>query len=618
MMKIRRIISLFLVFIFTIVMFNLGKTELGAITTGNASYNVTSSKESNSLPYGIEHSTHLGVTTKAGGTTSYEQQVNVLDIPSLTGVKVVSWANTNNNVWTLTSVRKLAADYEKQNPGYTVVAAINGDFFDINATGNLPYQTNGAHVSGGNFYKTTTGNTVGFTNDGSTNTLIGNKKIERTEAMVLALYDENDNIIKEFDVKNLNTEPGDGEASVYFGLYDNLHNYMEQAVPTVDGASVFTIENADKTLPNNANDFYGLGTISSQNTISLKSGQFSIVSKNADINSALAVGKKIRIQYEFVGAYANIDSATGGGVCVLKDFEAPSNIETALPDTHPRTGIGVKEDGSIVMVVIDGRQESKGMNGVGGASMSAIMKNYGCKEAYNLDGGGSSTLCILEDGELKVKNSPSDGWERSDSNCLLVVTKDPEFNVTTKDVTDKTMTVCVDLINANGHTFDKLYASIGNQEVEIVNGEASFSKLQALTAYKVKIYYKDYKERKLYQLNSYDVATSSIPYRFRGVDITEDTESYTFELDYTDRGSATNLATATLNVNGKDYMLADGKISILKSDMGQFIYETKLTFTNLTINGNEEVVLLNPHSELVNCIKAITAEIDAILVKIYE
>ena len=52
--------------------------------------------------------------------------------------------------------------------------------------------------------------------------------------------------------------------------------------------------------------------------------------------------------------------------------------------------------------------------------------------------------------------------------------------------------------------------------------------------------------------------------------------------------------------------------------MGQFIYETKLTFTNLTINGNEEVVLMNPHSELVNCIKAITADIDAILVKIYE
>lgn len=596
----------------------ISNNEVYAITeTGNATYNVTSSTESNSLPYGIEHVTHRGVTTKANGTKTYEQQVNVLDIPSLTGVKVISWANTNNNVWTLTSVRKLAKDYESKNPGYKVVAAINADFFDINGNGNLKYQTNGVHVAEGNFYKTTATRTIGFTNDGSTKTLIANKTLKRTDAMVLAVYDDSNNIIAEYDVLNLNKEPQDGEASVYFGQYNSTHRYETQVVPEVSGAQVFTIENAEKALPNNAEDFYGLGVISSNKAIELGVGQFSIVSKNSEINSALSIGKRIRLQYEFVGEYANIDSATGGGVCVLKDFEAPSNIETALDAVHPRTGIGMKEDGSIVMVVIDGRQESKGMNGVGGASMSAIMKNYGCKEAYNLDGGGSSTLCILEDGELQVKNSPSDGWERSDSNCLLVVVKDPEFNVQMTKREDKIIGIKVDLINANGHTYDKLYAAIGTQEVEVIDGYAEFSKLKALTKYQVKLYYKNSLGKKLLPMNGYEVSTSAIPYKFRGVDIIETDSSYEIEIDYLDRGKATNLATATIIINDKEYTLSDGKVIVLKEDIGKFIYDMKLIFTNTDIDGIETVTLINPHSNLIGALQIIYEEYSFILIDIY-
>lgn len=621
MTKIKTLRKLFiLMFVFVLSLFVLLQNrEVKALTTtGNASYNVTETKEINKLAYGVVHTRDLGLTTKANKTTNYAQQVNVLTVPSLTGVKIVSWANTNNHVWTLTSVRKLAKDYEAKHPGYKVIAAINGDFFDIGGTGNLRYQTTGAVVADGHFYKTTSGNTVGFTNDGSKLTLIGNKKIERTEAMVLAIYDDKDNIVSEFDVLSLNEEPQENGASVYFGLYNGDHQYVPQTVPTVAGASVFTVGAADKALPNNASDFYGLGTIDGTEAITLGVGQFSIVSKNAEINAALAVGKKIRIQYEYTGAYANITAATGGGVCVLKNSEAPSNIETALPDTHPRTGIGVKEDGTIVMAVIDGRQANKGMNGVGGAEMSSVMKNYGCTEAYNLDGGGSSTLCILENDELVVKNSPSDGWERSDSNCLLVVAKDPEYQVTTKDVADRTLTVCVDVLNKNGHTFDKLYASINGVEVEVVDGCATFTRLTALTKYAVKVYYKNEKGAPLYAIKDFEVSTSAIPYKFRGVDIKEDANSYIIELDYTDRGNATNLATAKLTINGKEYTLEDGKVTVQKADIGNYITEMTLTFTNIIVDGTEEIVLLNPHSKLIATMKDIHQEIKDFIDGIYE
>ncbi len=69
---------------------------------------------------------------------------------------------------------------------------------------------------------------------------------------------------------------------------------------------------------------------------------------------------------------------------------------------QPRTAIGQTKDGTILMLVIDGRQSS---------SIGATLKNvqdiflkYGAYNAFNLDGGASTTM--VYDG--KVVNSPSD------------------------------------------------------------------------------------------------------------------------------------------------------------------------------------------------------------------
>lgn len=69
---------------------------------------------------------------------------------------------------------------------------------------------------------------------------------------------------------------------------------------------------------------------------------------------------------------------------------------------QPRTAIGQKKDGTILMLVIDGRQKD---------SLGATLKNvqdiflkYGAYNAFNLDGGASTTM--VYDG--KVVNNPSD------------------------------------------------------------------------------------------------------------------------------------------------------------------------------------------------------------------
>ncbi len=59
-------------------------------------------------------------------------------------------------------------------------------------------------------------------------------------------------------------------------------------------------------------------------------------------------------------------------------------------NSNPRTAIGIIDDNHYVFVVSDGRtSESVGLSLY---ELATILKNLGCKTAYNLDGGGSSTM----------------------------------------------------------------------------------------------------------------------------------------------------------------------------------------------------------------------------------
>ena len=91
----------------------------------------------------------------------------------------------------------------------------------------------------------------------------------------------------------------------------------------------------------------------------------------------------------------------------------------------PRTFVGIKADGTIVIVMNEGRQEpfSRGFNCY---EMAEFMISLGCVWAFNSDGGGSSTFLSQRPGEeLELHCSPSDGGERPTTHGILVISTAP-------------------------------------------------------------------------------------------------------------------------------------------------------------------------------------------------
>lgn len=89
-------------------------------------------------------------------------------------------------------------------------------------------------------------------------------------------------------------------------------------------------------------------------------------------------------------------------------------VESAL-DLAPYTAIGQKDKNNFIFIVVDGRG-SNGSPGTTYTGMAELMVKYGAKTAYELDGGGSSTIWF--DG--MVLNQPSDGQERPISDIIFV------------------------------------------------------------------------------------------------------------------------------------------------------------------------------------------------------
>jgi hypothetical protein len=102
--------------------------------------------------------------------------------------------------------------------------------------------------------------------------------------------------------------------------------------------------------------------------------------------------------------------AVGGGPVLVQNGEISiSNNEEmkfagkAIDDKHPRSAMGYTKDNKLIFLAIEGRFPGKA-EGATLTQTAQLLKDIGCIEALNLDGGGSS--CLLINGKETI--TPSD------------------------------------------------------------------------------------------------------------------------------------------------------------------------------------------------------------------
>lgn len=107
-----------------------------------------------------------------------------------------------------------------------------------------------------------------------------------------------------------------------------------------------------------------------------------------------------------------------------EDYKTEREIRHA-GQRHPRTAICLTEDNHIILLVADGRHfEAAGFSLV---ELARLLQEFGCYNAINLDGGGSSTMFIRSEG---VVNHPSDNgqFDREGERAVrtVIVVTEPE------------------------------------------------------------------------------------------------------------------------------------------------------------------------------------------------
>lgn len=116
-----------------------------------------------------------------------------------------------------------------------------------------------------------------------------------------------------------------------------------------------------------------------------------------------------------------IPHVMGGGPVLVRDGEAVNYGEddNFATTKHPRSAVGVTAEGDVWFLVADGRQTQSA--GIGLNDLGLLMKRWGCVNALNLDGGGSSAIHLMG----LTLNKPSGGVERLVANGVVWHTERP-------------------------------------------------------------------------------------------------------------------------------------------------------------------------------------------------
>lgn len=411
--------------------------------------------------------------------------VNWIDFSTDAEYKIVTYSGLNADKWKAMTTRQACIDFEKNHPGWLVVAGVNGDFFEN--SGNTTFQPTNNFMTMGDMFRAEKASAsyrqnIGWKIDGSL--IVGDPTISTN--MYLRIYDEETSSYDAGVVINtVNKTPGDGitlltkDASGSFDLSGyNVYicNYDICRIST--GGYVFVKGEVSEKVNNLA-------------SVTIPNGKFYLCTKG---DLSLNTAAKIKCEYKYEGEWADVENSMGYVYKILENGERLLDESTSdfCYINHPRTLMGFRSNGSMIIMVVDGRGTAADYKeGVSLAEAAELLRIEGCVEGYNFDGGGSSTLVVRNNyGGFEVVNTPSDGSERSDGNHTLVIMRDPGFRLDSSTSTASEIVADFKITDEDlfkNTTIKKI--SCNNQTVDYDGSKISFKGLQQETTYEVEITY---------------------------------------------------------------------------------------------------------------------------------
>ena len=283
------------------------------------------------------------------------------------------------------------------------IAGINGDFFDTSAS---PVSAFGPVVSGGSVLS-----------------------LNRGEQGYASFFiDDGNNPFIEYiypDIQFLNN----GQINLKIQAYNKFFNDFTAVI--YDRNAIFNTAAFDARWPDLVkfvveNDII---TYIGTETVTVPENGYIVLAAATyaqHFYESVRVGHKAEMKIEAKVDFNKLNTAIGGAGKLVENGVAVNNGYVVAPNNrHPRSAIGVSQDGSkVIMAVVDGRSHSMGATHV---ELANAMIRSGAYSAMHLDGGGSSTMAVnvFNDNTALVVNTLSDGSQRRVVNALGVFNNAP-------------------------------------------------------------------------------------------------------------------------------------------------------------------------------------------------
>lgn len=122
---------------------------------------------------------------------------------------------------------------------------------------------------------------------------------------------------------------------------------------------------------------------------------FVIVGPEKSLNTIINA-KRFKLNIKMNPDWKNVNHIISGGPYLIKNGDVYVDMTAqklaAIGGRNPRTAIGYTRDNHLVMLTADGREGSS--IGLTLMELASLMKEFGCINAMNLDGGGSTVMYI--------------------------------------------------------------------------------------------------------------------------------------------------------------------------------------------------------------------------------